>query len=423
MTNAMTSTAAKLPRFNLPADPAQWLSRAASFVQSGVAPLPIAVDIGRSDVRFMQVETTGGGVAVGAAGRRRLGSLAAGPDGLLTGDACDAIKDLIRGGGFRGKQIVAALPEAVCHIKTLRVPAGNDAAIFRATVEQIDALFPDMTGTIELRCLPGGEVHQRQRADQRQKNQALCEVMAIAAEKQAIEAYVEQLHGLGLSVAGLDFAPVALFRGIERFFRRREDEREVHVLIGLGDVGTQIVIGQGRRVGFYKRLDIGDADLNNAAAAKLGITADEAMALRRRVGDPNPERPVAEDVRRAVIDATRPTIEKLGHEIALCLRYWSVTFRGHRPVRICLTGRGAEQKPVHELLGAVLGVPVEAARPLRNVRCDRMRHLERHDHFGEWAVALGLSLAKAGGPFHGMAGPTREEQAEAARVAEEAEAR
>ncbi|MEM8874892.1 MAG: pilus assembly protein PilM [Planctomycetota bacterium] len=404
-------------------DGAELLQRARALVQSGVTPLPMGLDVGRTDVRLMQVETPGMRVAVGAAGRRRLGSLASAPDGLLTGEACDAIKDLMRGGGFRGKQIVAAIPENICRIKTLRVPAGDDASVFNATVEQIESLFPDMDGVVELRCIAGGEVHQRLRVDQQKKVEPLCEVMALAAERTAVEAYVEQLHGLGLHVAGLDFEPVALFRGIERFFRRREDEREVHVLIDLGEVGTQLVIGQGRRLGFYKKLDIGDADLNRAAADKLGITLDEASALRRRVGDPNPERPVSEDVRRAVIDATRPTIEKLGNEIGLCLRYWSVTFRGHRPVRVCLTGRGAEQKPVHELLGTSLGVPVEAARPLQNVQCDRMRHLERHDHFGEWAVALGLALSKAGGPFHGMVGPTRLEQAEAARIADEAEAR
>ena len=384
---------------------------------------PIGLDVGHRELRAMQLEPCGEGVQVAAAARRRLDGHALAPGGLLTREACEAVGGLIGGGRLRGRRIVAAVPAEMCHVKTLRLPAAPAAHLHAMVVEQRADLFPGLDGEAEIRCLVAGEVHQRMRSADGRPAHTLTEVMAMAAARADLDAYVEQLHAAGVTLAALDFGPCALFRGLERFFRRQEDAHEVHVLLDLGEAATQIVIGRGRQVSFYKTLGIGDARLTADAAERLGISPAEAATLRRRVGGADDAKPVSGSVRQALSDATRPATEALVHEVAMCLRYWSVAFRGHRPARLCVTGRGGSDAPLLEALRVGLSVDVEASRPLCNVGRDRMRHLEAAgDVPGEWATALGLSLKTVVGPFRAGCGPSRLAQAEAAQAEQQAEA-
>jgi hypothetical protein len=55
--------------------------------------------------------------------------------------------------------------------------------------------------------------------------------------------------------------------------------------------------------------------------------------------------PVDAVMEEAALAATRATIDSLAGELALCLRYFSVTFRGGQPARIVLSGpHGAEPR-------------------------------------------------------------------------------
>jgi hypothetical protein len=55
-----------------------------------------------------------------------------------------------------------------------------------------------------------------------------------------------------------------------------------------------------------------------------------------------------------VFDATRSTMEELGREIGLCLRYYSVTFRGQRPNKLRLLGGEAADPMLLGVLNAAL---------------------------------------------------------------------
>src|SRR5439155_3053917 len=128
--------------------------------------------------------------------------------------------------------------------------------------------------------------------------------------------------------------------------RRREDEQEVHVLVDIGARRSQVVIGRGREISFMKGIDIGSSHLHDAISRKLEITTEEARGLRRRLIEGGEAEVVdapadassakRDPVRQAVFDATRSTMEELSREIALCLRYYSVTFRGQRPNKVRL---------------------------------------------------------------------------------------
>src|SRR4051812_26581134 len=349
--------------------------------------LPIGVDFGFDSIKLLQLAASNGQLSVLASARLPLPEEARKDSNLRLPVSMDILRRLIRTGGFVGKNIVTTLPREIVQVKNLRLPQMPATELERAVHFEAKNIFSFDTEQAQIRYLHAGEV--RQGVDARQ------EVIVLGAKDTEVNDFIEQLHRCGVVVESLDFEPCAMYRGIERFIRRREDEQEVHVLVDVGARRSQVVIGKGREISFYKPIDIGGQHLTDAVVRKLGITVDEAPALRRRLmddaaaADPTARK---DPVRQAVFDATRSIIEELAREISLCLRYYSVTFRGHRPNRLRVTGGEAADPQVQTILNASLPLPVEPFKPMRSVDTSSMKLEDRRGIMSEWSVAFGLAL-------------------------------
>jgi type IV pilus assembly protein PilM len=343
--------------------------------------LPIGLDLGNDSVKMLQLDVSTGLPRVHAAARAGFDH----PSKLG-----QTLRNLLRGGQFAGRSVVAALPRDILHIKNLRLPLIPAAELPGAVRFEARNIFAFDTETARLEFLPAGEV--RQGSEVRQ------EVIVMAARNEDVDPFVQTLHDAGLLVESLDAELCALYRTVERFVRRKQDEQEVTVMVDIGLRRTQVLIGRGREINFFKPIDIGGRRLNDAVSRKLHIEYDEAQALRRRLAEaPRPltGQPLPHDpVRQAVFDATRSTLEELGRELSLCLRYYSVTFRGQRPARVRLTGGEANDPHLSGLLNGILSLPVEAARPLFSIDSSAMRPADRRGSLSEWCTALGLALKK-----------------------------
>jgi type IV pilus assembly protein PilM len=359
--------------------------------------LPIGLDIGHDTVKLLQLEVIDGALHVHGAATKALNSVVnpihekAGETDLLPPGAASAIRELLRGGDFHGRHVIAALPRQIVHVKNLRLPPMPASEMASVVQFETRNLFPfdQVEGHVDF--LAAGEV--RQGSEVRQ------EVIVLAARWREIDRFIEQLHNAGAIVDSLDAEPCGLYRTIERFVRRRDDEQEVHVLIDVGMNRTQVLIGKGREISFFKTIEGGGARFNDAVSRKLGITADEARAIRRRLATAASTDTTPESVRQAVFDATRSGMEELTREISLCLRYYSVTFRGQRPARVRLLGGEAFDPQLLSTLSGVLNVPVEAGRPLFSVNCARMAGFDNKKPSPQWALAMGLGLKRSLGNF------------------------
>jgi len=95
---------------------------------------------------------------------------------------------------------------------------------------------------------------------------------------------------------------------------------------------------------------------------------------------------------QVMVDAIGAAAEELAKEISLCLRYYTVTFRGKLVERAVFSGGEAYERILLNVLRRHLTAKVEVAQPLKglditNVNFDNNRRL-----LCEWAVAVGLSL-------------------------------
>jgi type IV pilus assembly protein PilM len=357
-------------------------------------PQPIGVDIGTDSVKLLQTELVGGGgastVSVVAAARQDLPADAADASPLdRVAMAAPVVRQMVRRGGFHGRDCVAALPSELVHVKNLRLPPMPHDELSAAIQYEAKAIFPFDTSAALVQHVVAGEV--------RQGGEARQEVIVFAVQRADIDNYLEQLHRCGLGVESLDLEYAALYRTIERYVRRREDENDVHVMLDVGGARSKVVIGRGREISFVKSIELGGRAMNQAVARRLSISLDEAKQLRQRIAA---DVSAADDsVRSAVLDTTRGVIEELVREFSLCLRYYSVTFRGQRPLKVRVCGGEGADPQVQHLMNAGLSIPAEPGRPLASADVSRVKSINRRSPLSEWAVAFGLSMKLTKGAF------------------------
>ena len=85
--------------------------------------------------------------------------------------------------------------------------------------------------------------------------------------------------------------------------------------------------------------------------------------------------------------------EQLAGEVSLCLRYYTVTFRGKRVERAIVAGGGAYELVLRDALRRHLSVEVEIAEPLRGFDlCRAALDDGCSSEQADLALAVGLSL-------------------------------
>ena len=193
----------------------------------------------------------------------------------------------------------------------------------------------------------------------------------------------------------VDVEPLALARCFSRQFRREEDRSLGTLYIHLGASSTAVIIARGADLQFVKYVELGGRQLDEAVAARLNMKLADAAAMRRHHGERRSDKQDPE-VARTVTESLGPVIDRLAGEIALCLRYHSVTFRGQKLEHFVLSGGewacGVVIDCVARLLPGVLGNEASSRRESFAPRASGgmgildFPHYTRPAEFGEWKV-------------------------------------
>lgn len=297
---------------------------------------PIGVEVTLGGVRLAQAVTGESGHELVAAAQADV------CDGLGPGDAGweealgEAIAAALRQAKFSGKACVSAMPATQLQHKNVRLPKLPPAELAGAVQwESRERINLGEPAAVEF--YDAGEV--------RQGDDIRHEVILLAAKQASVESHVASLVRAGLEPVAIDATGAALARACCDTRRDSGTADETSLIIHANERSLEIVIAQGQRVFFNKLIDCGPAGLGGAA------------------------------------------IDDLTNEVALCLRYVSVTFRGQRPQRMILAGRFHEA--LRLALTASVGVPVEDAASFAHLSPGRA---ELSDGLGRWLITAGLSL-------------------------------
>lgn len=374
-----------------------WFARSSS--------LPIGVDCGIRGARLVQLRVVDDQPVIVAAARcqwpEEVRSAISAERRVRPSLVAPTIARLLSQSDFSGRQIAISLPRELVKVKNLRLPAMPMDDLIQAAQHEALSMFGVDAGDARVEVMPAGEV--------RHGNDVKAEIIAVCAKAAEVDRLVEEWHDAGFRPASIDFEPAALYRTVERFVRRRDDEAEVNVLVDIGLRRATVLIGRGRELSFHKSIEIGGAMLTHAVSRKLGISIADADTLRIRLADTFDQvRAIGSDpVRQAVVDSVRPIVEELARELALCLRYYSVNFRGQRPSRVRLVGGESSDPSLVQLLANALPVPIESAKPIANADMSRMRAADRNERLGDWTHAFGLALKFTKGAFADRIGLSR----------------
>ena len=351
---------------------------------------PIGLDIGHSSLKMVQVAVEEDRIRVLSAERVPL-DLGPGVEDREQDEAVVlAVRRALADGGFRGRRVISALPMDKLKITSLRLSEAEAMDADRILRKEATERFALDPASDAINYLHAGSVRQGEEV----KN----EYILFAADHETITGHIRILEEAGLTPVSIDAPPCAVFRTFERTMRRQEDKERTVIFIDVGYRHTTVVFGRSSEICFVKQIPVGTGQFNEEISSSLRISLADAELLRMRLLR---DEPVDAATRRPVIDALNLTAEQLAGEISLCLRYYTVTFRGKRVERAVVAGGGAYEQVLRDVLRRHLSVEVEVAEPLRGF--DLGKGNDGECGSADLALAVGLSLKGWGASTSGKA--------------------
>ncbi len=344
--------------------------------------LPIGLDIGHSAIKMVQLVLTDDGVKVLAAQRASLPAHSNDDDQTRERLIPGAIRRLLTRGSFRGHDVVSALPNDKLRITSLRLSEAETPHAEKALQREAAQRFGLDPRTDVINYVLAGNV--------RQGDEVKNEYILFATDDETIKNHISLIEHARLRPVGIDAVPCALFRNFERMMRRQEDKERTIMFIDVGHRYTTVIIGRAGEICFVKQMMFGVARFSEDIAAQLDIPVADAESLRLKLRHGEA---VEASMHRLVADTLSATGEQLAAEISLCLRYYTVTFRGQRIERAVMAGGGANETAVLDVIRRRLAMEMEVAEPLRGFDLSGAVYDEdRDDPFADFALAVGLSL-------------------------------
>jgi len=332
---------------------------------------PIGVDIGARSIKLVQL--TADRSAIVDTARWEWAPLEEGDDEAKRRHLVEALRNAHEGRAFRGRDAVLCLSDQQLFLQNLRVPKAEGAELEGAVMREAAKRIPHPIEETDIRFWEA--------ADIRQGEAVMREVIVFACHRPEILKLVDGAREAGLRPIAVDVQPAALLRSLAAQFRR-DDEREQRTLIvHIGYSVTGILIAQDDEALFIKYIDFGGRHLDQAVSRALETPLAQANALRRE-----PEGDGESDIARSVAEAQQPAAERLVKEVAMCVRYHSVTFRG-KPIERLLIGGGEASRFLVDLFSQRLAIEAHLSDPFRRIAAER-----RRTRTGSWDIAAGLAL-------------------------------
>jgi type IV pilus assembly protein PilM len=337
---------------------------------------PIGIDIGARSIKLVQV--SGDRSRLIEASRAEMTPLPEQPTPQQRADRIvDGLKRGLADRNFRGRDAVLCLGDEHLFLQSLRLPKQTGPLLDKLVAQEAAGRVPFAIDQAEIRYLEA--------ADVRQGDQTLREVIVFAVQRPVLQQTLDMVELARLRPVAVDVEPAALVRSFAGQYRRDDDRQARSLLVHIGYSRTAAVITQANDLLFVKYIDIGGQHFDLAIGRHLKMDLHEAVSLRKHNGDRRAELQDPE-VARSVTEATRPIVERLVSELAMCVRYHSVTFRGQPLVRLVLSGGEATQQLL-DSLSKQLDLKSELSDPFRAL--STIPNLGRK---GQWDVAAGLAM-------------------------------
>ncbi len=348
----------------------------------------VGVDFGTRAIKLLQLRDHGRGLRVVGAGRVDRSQNADDTASLI-----EQLHGAFASGGFTGRRCVVSLPRSDVRVQSVRLPKMPDEELRQAAAWEASQRFGFERSSMEVDVIRTGA--ELQGGENRE------EVLLIAASHDAINAWVEPLMAAGLRPVAIETHFTALARAFSRPSTGGGSRHEVRAVVDVGASGSTVMILRGDQIAFCKPITIGGDQFDRSVAEHLQMDVQAARELRAariaaQTGEAAAPPMTDPSIERAEYDAVRPLLGSFAKEVILCIRYYGVTFRGHPPQQLILTGGDGLEPRLGETLAEQCKVPVVFEvddSPLAGLTDGIRATLHRTPGpAGWWTVAAGLSL-------------------------------
>jgi Tfp pilus assembly PilM family ATPase len=315
---------------------------------------PIGVDVRHDSLKLAQLGSNGESISVIA------GNMKQRPEHIEPGSSdwqkwtIENIRLLTTYGDFRGKEVIAAMPETDVFIDHIKMPKKNNC-------KPRDAIFSKIKQKLPFEPLEENTVMQYIETEQDN-------VLVMASDRMIIDRHLAVYEKAGLSIKAIGVWPLALISCYVRFFGRRKSDLEAIVmLICMEEDCTNVVVCRHKSLLFAHSIPIG---LNNLV--------DEQ------------------------------TVSRLVMEITSCKRQFNMMYRNAQIERLIFLSGQAVNKNVCATIARQLEMPAQVgdclaaveiakscrlSREVENSKENTGGQIDRRDCPDNWAVTFGLSLS------------------------------
>jgi len=222
------------------------------------------------------------------------------------------------------------------------------------------------------------------------------EVALVAIKADALNDINDQVESVGMRVAGVELAPLAVFNAFRYSY---PDVEESALIIDLGARSTNLIFVEGSKV-FTRNILVGGSTLTGAIAKELGMSFGDAEDQKRARGYVAPGgayEPNEDETVDAMAKIMRNTMTRLHGEVVRTINYYRSQQGGNPPRRFFLCGGGAQTALVVDFFEEKFNLPVEVLNPLRGVQLDRgVKQDVVEANAPGMAELIGLGLRHAG---------------------------
>lgn len=357
---------------------------------------PIGVDFGVGSLKLLQLEEGNPPSLIAAARVDTPEHLLNDPERRLMFQF-EALAKIVKQGGFKGKRAACAIPAWATSYKPLQINRVEGQSLASQVEAAISVQLGQDPATLVYRSIETG-VGTPARAD----------VLVLSVTRELVDRLMGAIVGAKLVPVGMHGEYAATLRAFEPVLKHAADPTQATLFLDVGAGSTNLMIAQGTKLVFARRIDIGGRHLDEAVASQLGVSRAEALAMRTRVDAPQPVATGAaasgfgtdlsaeqSEVGPSSADLSEP-LEILTDEILLSLRHHGAQSPGQSVRRVVFIGGEARRKGLCRHIAHVLRLPAQIADPMAAIvrtGSEPCTGVDLRQSQPGWTVPLGVCLS------------------------------
>ena len=337
--------------------------------------IPLAVDFGVSRLKVLQLGGSGDAATttVQAAAMREVPEvLWDKPPERLEWQA-RALGEILRGGNFKGKRVMCAMPSVHTTTQHVQVPADAGKSTLDPVAEELRTLTGRDPSTLITRQYKVCEVSR--------SGAKRTETICFAMGRDAVLAHMRALKSCKLEPVGIHAEHIALVRALERMQAKDAPTTGATLIVDLGRASTKVAVFAGRDIALARTIGVGERHMSAVAPQPAPPPSADRGGVALAEAPPAP--------------AACAELTLLSDEISQSVRYYQALFPDRKIDRLVFVGGGSTNTEVCRTIARVVRVPAQVADPIAALAKAPgfvADGLDTSAPMPGWAVAVGVSL-------------------------------